>query len=136
MHSIKPGRGPSAMGAFGGVIAVVFGIIWTVAAAGSGAPPVFALFGVVFIVAALGGLVYNLHNATAKNRMSTFDITGDDEESDPISHALGHDQPQSPRQDKPPAADSPRRFDGDFCPYCGHQASRDFDYCPKCGKDI
>ena len=34
MRSIKPGRGPSMMGAAGAVFAVIFGIIWTFAAAG------------------------------------------------------------------------------------------------------
>ena len=38
MKSIKPGRGPSAMGAMGSIIAVIFGIFWTIAAASMGAP--------------------------------------------------------------------------------------------------
>ena len=38
MKSIKPGRGPSMMGAVGAAFAVVFGIIWTMAAASMGAP--------------------------------------------------------------------------------------------------
>lgn len=32
MKSIKPGRGPSAMGALGSIICVVFGIFWTIMA--------------------------------------------------------------------------------------------------------
>ena len=45
MKHIKPGRGPSAMGALGSVIAVVFGIFWTVSAASMGAPISFSIFG-------------------------------------------------------------------------------------------
>ena len=30
MKSIKPGRGPSAMGAMGSAFAVIFGIFWTI----------------------------------------------------------------------------------------------------------
>ena len=48
MKSIKPGRGPSAMGAMGSIVAAVFGLIWTGAAVSMGAPIFFPLFGVVF----------------------------------------------------------------------------------------
>ena len=44
MKSVKPGRGPSAMGAFGSLAAVLFGIVWTAVAASSGAPGFFPLF--------------------------------------------------------------------------------------------
>ena len=50
MKSVKPGRGPSAMGAVGSVIAVIFGIFWTITAASMGAPFFFPLFGVLFII--------------------------------------------------------------------------------------
>ena len=49
MKSIKPGRGPSMMNAVGSLIGIVFGIIWTCAAASMGAPGFFPLFGLVFI---------------------------------------------------------------------------------------
>jgi DNA-directed RNA polymerase subunit RPC12/RpoP len=43
---------PSAIGGvIGGVVAVVFGIIWTAGAASAGAPALFPIFGVVFIFA-------------------------------------------------------------------------------------
>ncbi len=29
-----------------------------------------------------------------------------------------------------------RRFQGDFCPFCGAKVEPAFDFCPKCGKDI
>ena len=38
MRSIKPGRGPSAMGAVGSAAIGVFGIFWTISAANMGAP--------------------------------------------------------------------------------------------------
>jgi hypothetical protein len=134
MYSVKPGRGPSAMGAIGGIGAGIFGVIWTIAAASMGAPTFFVLFGVVFIIIAIATTVYHFHNATQKNRMSTFDITTGSEETDPIAQALGHTQ-SPPQQDSTPH-DSPRRFEGDFCPFCGTKISAEFDYCPKCGKDI
>ena len=43
MKHVKPGRGPSAMGAFGAIIAVIFGIFWTVSTASMGAPAFFPL---------------------------------------------------------------------------------------------
>ena len=33
MKHVKPGRGPSAMGAMGAIFTALFGVIWTVAAA-------------------------------------------------------------------------------------------------------
>ena len=50
MKHVKPGRGPSAMGAFGAIIAVIFGIFWTVSTASMGAPAFFPIFGVLFII--------------------------------------------------------------------------------------
>ena len=38
MKSVKPGRGPSGMNFIGSVIAIVFGIFWTIMAARMGAP--------------------------------------------------------------------------------------------------
>jgi len=90
MYSVKPGRGPSIMGAIGGVVAAVFAVIWTVGAASKGAPGFFVLFGVVFVIMAIAGVIYNLYNATQKNRISTFDITKGSEEPDPIAQAMGH----------------------------------------------
>jgi hypothetical protein len=142
MYSVKPGRGPSAMGAIGGIIAIAFGIFWIAMASSMGAPPFFIAFGVLFIVAAIAGVIYNAYNATAKDRVSNYEITTDREEQDPISRALGHG-PAAPPSPPPDAAraggDSPgegRRFEGSFCPYCGAGVQGDFNFCPKCGKDI
>lgn len=134
MYSVKPGRGPSLMGGAGGIVAVIFGVIWTVGAASSGAPGFFVLFGVIFIIMAIAGVIYNFYNATRKNRMSTFDITEEIEESDPIARAMGH-APHSTH--KIQAEDTkPRKYEGSFCPFCGARVTPEFDYCPKCGRDI
>ena len=66
MKHIKPGRGPSAMGALGSVIAVVFGIFWTVSAASMGAPISFSIFGVLFVIVGIVQAVYNFKNAAGK----------------------------------------------------------------------
>ncbi len=135
MYSIKPGRGPSLIGGIGGIVAAVFGVIWTVGAMAMGAPLVFALFGLLFVGIAVAGVVYNLYNATSRNRMSSFDVTTEGEERDPIADALGHGgtSRQSPENTM---SKGPRKFPGDHCPLCGAEAAADFDYCPKCGKDI
>ena len=75
MRSVKPGRGPSMMGGIGAVIAIVFGVVWTLSAAQMGAPGFFPLFGVLFILVGVVQAVYNFKNAGSKNRFSAFDIT-------------------------------------------------------------
>ena len=134
MYSVKPGRGPSLMGGVGGIVAAVFGVIWTGAALSMGAPPFMALFGVVFVLAALGGALYNFFNAASKNRLSNFDITTGAEESDPLADALGHTPAAKDRQAT--SAGTPRRIAGDFCPFCGAKVEASFAFCPKCGKPI
>jgi len=134
MYSVKPGRGPSMMGVIVGIAVAIFGVIWTIGAASTGAPGGFALFGVVFVIIAIVGVIYNFYNATQKNRMSTFDITTGSEESDPIAQALGHTP--DPHITEKPTNDNPRKFKGGFCPFCGAKVNPDFDFCPKCGKDI
>ena len=59
MKSVKPGRGPSAMGAVGSVIVVIFGIFWTITAASMGAPFFFPLFGVLFVILGIVQAVYH-----------------------------------------------------------------------------
>ncbi len=122
------------MGGIGGLVMAVFGVIWTVGALSMGAPPFFALFGVVFILVAIGRAIYSFYNAGAKDRMSQYDITREGEEHDPIAKALGH-EPKSPPTAST-AEPKPRRFEGEFCPFCGAKVQDDFDYCPQCGKDV
>ncbi len=134
MYGVKPGRGPSLLGGLGGVVAVFFGIVWICIAASTSAPSFFVLFGVIFVLMAIGLTVYSFYNAAARNRMSTFEITRQDEERDPIATALGHSlsSKDNTKEDK----HAQRRFEGEFCPYCGTKVQDDFDFCPKCGKDI
>lgn len=132
LKSIKPGRGPSMMGVIGGIIAVIFGIFWTISAASIGSPPIFPLFGVLFIVVAVVNIIYNYKNATGKNRMSIYDITDADEEPDPFNKYIVPDRAE---------ADYTREVSDEveymrFCPYCGESLKKDYAYCPRCGKQI
>lgn len=66
MRSVKPGRGPSMMGGIGAVIAIVFGVVWTLSAAQMGAPGFFPLFGVLFILVGAVQAMYNYKMQGAK----------------------------------------------------------------------
>ncbi|MEK0312628.1 zinc-ribbon domain-containing protein [Cohnella sp. 56] len=147
MKSVKPGRGPSAMGAAGSVVSVVFGIIWTILAFNltKNAPfplisIVFPLFGVVFVVMGIVQAVMHYKNATGRNRMSLFDIVDSDEEPDPygrrgrdLRQGGGSREPAGIRTDASEHAQQPQGY----CPYCGTALrSADYAYCPKCGKEL
>lgn len=123
MKSIKPGRGPSALGAAGSIGAVIFGVFWTIMAFSitrdSPIPMVgtiFPLFGLVFIGIGIANAVFHYKNATSKNRMSLLDITDGEEEPDPLNVRFGEK--------------------GHFCPYCGAKVEAAFKFCPKCGKEM
>lgn len=128
MKHVKPGRGPSAMGAFGAIIAVIFGIFWTVSTASMGAPAFFPIFGVLFIIIGIVQAVYNFKNATGKNRYSSFDITEDGEEPDPLEQRFSSQRPDS----QPPQSAE----DAAFCPYCGTKVEGEYEFCPRCGKKL
>ena len=133
MKCIKPARGPSAIGAVGGVIVVVFGIFWTMGASSAtkGAPAgtmdsFFPIFGVVFIAVGVASIIYNLVNATGNNRMSLYDVTDEDEEPDPLeTFVRGKNSPKTPPVDKPMH----------HCPFCGSGLKQEFKFCPNCGKE-
>ena len=133
MKSVKPGRGPSAMKGIGSIIAVIFGIFWTITAASSGTPGLFPLFGVLFIIMGIIQAVYNFKNATSKNRFSEFDITNDSEEKDLFqkmvdkSNIVNRLQNNNENEDK---------LNNMFCPYCGEKTQTGFLYCNKCGKKL
>ena len=131
MKHIKPGRGPSAMGALGSVIAVVFGIFWTVSAASMGAPISFSIFGVLFVIVGIVQAVYNFKNAAGKKRYSAFDIVDSDEEPDPLDR---HFRPERNVEAAP--AEDGESGDFRFCPYCGARLGSGFEFCGKCGKRL
>ncbi|GIQ69655.1 hypothetical protein XYCOK13_24790 [Xylanibacillus composti] len=132
MKSIKPGRGPSAMGAVGSIAVGIFGVIWTFAAASMGAPIFFVLFGIVFVGVAVVQAIYHYKNATGRNRMSLFDITS--QEPDPLDTYFNGDANANAD------SNSQKQVAGDevnFCPYCGKNvADESYKYCPGCGKAI
>lgn len=131
MRSIKPGRGPSMMSGVMGIFVAVFGVIWTVVALNMGGG-IFALFGVVFIIMAVVMTVYNFKNATGENRYSTFDITDDGEEIDPLNERFGR------KRENGGAGNTTADKSGGsaFCPYCGAKVEGDFEFCNKCGKKL
>ncbi len=116
MKSIKPGRGPSAMETVGAVIAVVFGIFWTITAISMGAPVIFPVFGVIFILMGAVQGLYHLKNAVGKDRFSEFDITDSSEEGAPF------DRVQKQKDLKEPMI----RRERNFCPFCGAEVHPDF----------
>lgn len=136
MKSIKPGRGPSMMGAFGSAAVTIFGVLWTIMAMSMGAPIFFAFFGIIFVIMGIAQTIYNLKNATGKNRYSAFDITDSKEESDPLNEyfaGTNGEASEAIRADRN-ASDEPETKT--FCPYCGTEAEEDFLYCAKCGKKL
>lgn len=133
MKSIKPGRGPSAMGVMGSIIAVVFGIFWTITAASMGAPAFFPVFGILFITMGIVQGFYHYKNATGKNRFSTFDITDESEERDPLEDLVRGKENNHP---VPSTAEMEEEEGYQFCPYCGTKAEKDFQFCSKCGKKL
>ena len=130
MKSIKPGRAKSAMGMFGSIASIVVGIIWTIVAINMGAPVFFPLFGLVFIIIGIVQAVYNYRNATGKNRYSSFDITDEGEEPDPLEQRFGGNECRDDTAQKSSFTAA------SFCPYCGKGVDGDFEYCPKCGKRL
>jgi hypothetical protein len=149
MKSFKPGRGPSALSGIGSIVAVLFGIFWTVIAFSitRGAPgPIglmFPLFGILFILIGIVQAIYHFKNAAGRNRMSLFDVVDSQEEPDPLdrfaqdryrAEAAGRTEEHSDSPPERPAA--ARRFSGSYCPYCGGKLEEDFRFCPHCGKEI
>ena len=110
----------------GSVIAVIFGIIWTAITITMDAPFFFPIFGVVFIITGVVQAIYNYKNATGKNRYSEYDITDENEESDPIDRYIN-------------GSDAVRNENSGsvgYCPYCGREIEKEYDFCPRCGKKI
>lgn len=139
MKSVKPGRGPSAMGAIGGVLTAVFGVFWIIFAVNIGAPGIFPLFGVIFIIAALVNAVYNFKNASGANRMSVYDITDETEEPDPLQERFHRKAGNAGGTVNNPDISETSQGGKDtvnFCPFCRCELKENFRFCPKCGSDI
>ena len=99
-------------------------------AASMGAPAFFPIFGVIFIIMGIVQAAYNYKNATGKNRYSSFDITDEGEEPDPLEQRFGGTEYRDDTAQKSSFTTS------SFCPYCGKGVDGDFEYCPKCGKRL
>jgi hypothetical protein len=124
------------MGGIGSAAAVIFGIVWVIAAASMGAPGIFPLFGVIFIVIGIVQAVYHFKNATSENRYSAFDITDENEEPDPLNERFGNNQ-QAEAYGYQEKAESPAPDDvGNFCPYCGAPVHAGYEFCRKCGRKL
>jgi len=131
VKSIKPGRGPSAKGAMGSIISVVFGIFWTIMASSMDAPFFFSLFGIIFIIVGIVQTFYHFNNATGTNRFSKYDIMDSSEESDPLQEVFGKNRNSETTTSN---LDNSESFS--FCPYCGIKINSDFEFCQKCGKKL
>lgn len=123
MKSIKPGRGPSALNLAGSIIAIIFGVFWTIATYSiipqtSMIDLIFPLFGLLFIGAGVVNAIYHFKNMTGKERMSIVDIVDAKDEGDPLHQRFVQAQTKK------------------YCPYCGTQLDQDFRFCPGCGKEI
>lgn len=131
MKSIKPGRGPSKLGAVGSVFGAAFGVFWCIVAGAMGAWFMIP-FGLIFIGFAIYNAIYHHHNATAEDRYSVVDIVDSSEESDPLNKKYG-----SKKNVKETDTDSNTSGTSvEYCPYCGKPVEGDFDFCPKCGKKL
>lgn len=95
MKSIKPGRGPSAMGA-------------------SGRQRIYRHFR------------HHLDGACRPERGGGA-----------FGSLYGtYASPHETHRPKQPAGAGRRKFEGDYCPYCGQKVEPDFVFCPSCGKSI
>ena len=96
-----------------------------------GAPAFFPIFGVIFIIMGIVQAAYNYRNATGKNRYSSFDITDEGEEPDPLEQRFGGTgMPVTilrKRAALPPHPSAPTAAKG---------VDGGFEHCPKCGKRL
>lgn len=137
MKSIKPGRGPSGMSFIGSVVAVIFGVFWTVTAFSitanapfGGVGAIFPLFGVIFIIVGIVQAAYHFKNATGKDRFSEYDITDPNEEGDPSDQWIRKDPSELKREE------GKKDTGAHYCPYCGAPVDSSYAFCPNCGKAV
>lgn len=100
----------------------------------------FVLMGVFAIGSALVTGTYHIYNAFSKNRFSAFDVTSPSKEIDYLSSFVENKKhTTNARPDNVAVSTNsgnPRKFPGEFCPFCSSKVEDYFDFCPKCGKDI
>ena len=134
MKSIKPGRGPSMMGAFSGIAAALFGVVWIVIAAAMGAW-IMIPFGLIFIALSIGNAVYHYRNATRDHRYSAFDITEDGEEEDPLNARFGYREERGRNNARNASGEEQERAHASrrYCPSCGARVEGTDSYCRYCG---
>lgn len=131
MKSIKPGRGPSKMGAAGGIFAALFGVFWCIFTAAIGAWFMIP-FGILFVGYSIYIAIYHHRNATSEDRYSLVDIVDSEEEPDPLNLRYGRRKEYTAYGEQ----DSVRGTSVDYCPYCGRPAEGDYDFCPGCGRKL
>lgn len=122
------------MGVVGSIVGIVFGIFWTVMAytITKDAPfpfvhVFFPLFGLLFIGMGVANLIYNAVNTAGKNRMSVYDITDGNEESDPVETLFRGERSATTSNTVKPSR---------FCPSCGAALQQGYKFCPSCGKSV
>lgn len=92
------------------LVAVIFGVLWCVAALSMGAG-IMLIFGIPFV----GLLIY---------RLVMVSRYGEEERNVSARHETAPWEPQG------------RPAENGFCPYCGSAVDASFDYCPKCGRKL
>ncbi|HOE20641.1 MAG TPA: zinc ribbon domain-containing protein [Spirochaetota bacterium] len=131
MKSIKAGKATSFAGIVGSVIAIIFGIAWTLLVISLfsqedelGTPVFyfFVLFGIVFTGIGIASAVYNYRNTYSKNRYSLYDIVDSSEEKDAFHSSWD--------------STSAGKGTMNYCPHCGASLQQDFTFCPGCGKKL
>ena len=152
MKNFNPDAGLGVMGIlvpiFFGIFFVIFGIAFGVGAMSMGAPFIFGIGGAFFAVIGICTVVSTILNAMkTKNRIKAGGSLGDNnidspynDEDDPFVASLGAKLRSGSEISLADIDGSEsgkgRKFEGEFCPFCGAEAEDGFNFCPKCGKDI
>jgi len=93
-----------------------------------------------FVFIAISQAIYSFKNATSKNRFSTFDITDNNEEIDPLNTRFSGNQSNSLNVNNSEIDNliygNTKEQDNRFCPYCGIKLGNDFEFCNKCGRKL
>ena len=135
MKSIKRGRGPSMMNGIVGIFVALFGVFWTIMAAGMGGG-FMAIFGIFFIAIAVMNVIYNFKNATGKNRYSEYDITEETEEPDPFNERFNTNSNYWYDYSSDNNQNTTQNTASKFCPYCGTKVETAYEFCNNCGKKL